>query len=100
MRANMKWVTNTDELKENAILRQNALLTKQQNPYSDIQVPKRIREEYALCPFSFKVANVLDFYVEPTEEKDIVVNFYPQKQLVFEYDPLLVNKLELVFNGE
>lgn len=101
MRGNIKWVTNEQEIRENQILRQNALLIKQQNPYStDIQVPERVQERYALAPFGFKVANVIDFYVEPTEEKDIICTLYPQKQMVFEYDPLLLNKLELIFHGE
>lgn len=100
MRAKMKWCINEDDLKENQMLRQQALLYNQHNPYSPIVVPERLREEYAECDFSFKVANVLDYYIEPTQDKHIIVSFYPAKEMVFAYNPLLESKLELHFNGE
>lgn len=100
MRAKIRWCVNVEDIKENQLLRQNALVQKQINPYSEIKVPERVPELYQHTDYSFKIQNVIDYYIEPDEEQDIVVTLAPNKEMRFAYDPMVISKLELHFNGE
>lgn len=100
MRTQIKYCTNIKDLQENQILRNDALVYNQHNPYSPIIVPERLEPIYLLTHYNFRVNNVLDFVVEPYEPKDIIANIHPKGEVRLAYDPLLESKLELIFNGE
>lgn len=100
MRTQIKYCINIKEMQENQILRNDALLHNQHNPYSLIEVPKRLEPKYLLTHYNFKINNVLDFVVEPKEPRDIIANIHHKGEVRLAYDPLLESKLELIFNGE
>lgn len=100
MRANIKWLMNEHEIKENEVLRNNILFYNAQNPYGKLDVPERIEPIYDTTPYSFKIANVIDYIIEPTKEKDLIINLSGRGEKRFEWEPTLMNKLELIFNGE
>jgi superfamily II helicase len=100
MRSKIKYCQNYKEIQENQMLRNDALVYNQHNPYSPIEVPKRLEPEYSITYYNFKVMNVLDFVIEPTKDKDIIANIHPKGELRLEYSPLIESKLNLIFNGE
>jgi len=100
MRTNIKWLMNANEIEENKTLRNNILFYNAQNPYSQLEVPVRVEPIYETTSYSFKVANVIDYIIEPTKDKDLIVNLSGRGEKRFEWEPNLVNKLELIFNGE
>lgn len=100
MRSNIKWLMNANEIEENKILRNNILFYNAQNPYSPLPVPDRIEPIYETTSYSFRVANVIDYIIEPTKEKDLIVNLSGRGEKRFEWEINLINKLELLFNGE
>jgi hypothetical protein len=100
MRTQIKWLMNANEIEENKVLRNNILFHNAQNPWGKLEVPDRVEPIYELTPYSFRVANVIDYIIEPTPEKDLIVNLSGRGEKRFEWEPNLINKLELLFNGE
>lgn len=96
MRTEIKWCINVKELQENQLLRNDALLYNQHNIYSKIEVPERLLPIYEKTCYNFKITNV----IEPTVDKDIIVNMHLKGEIRLDYNQLLESKLELIFNGE
>ena len=100
MKAKIKWLMNSEDIKENEVLRNNILFYNAQNPYGKLEVPEKVKPIFETTEYNFKVGNVIDYIVEPTPEKDLIVNLSGRGEKRFEWEPTLINKLELVFNGE
>lgn len=100
MRTEIKWLMNAADIKENEAIRQKVLFYNIENPYSQLPLPERTKPIYETTYFSFKVQNVVDYIVEPTEERDIILNLQGRGEQRLSYDSIMCNKLELIFNGE
>ena len=85
---------------QNEIMIKQALHHNQFNAFSKVEVPKKIKHNYKKTNMSFKVNNIISYYVEPTKEKDMIINISQVGEVRALYDPLVESKLELYFNGE
>lgn len=100
MRTKVKIVTNKREIEENKIIRREIILHNIHNPYNKFEVPPFVEEEYETTFFGFKVQNILNYYTDPTEDKDIIINLQGYGEISVEYNHLVESKLEVVFHGE
>lgn len=100
MRIIIKYCTNLDKIEQNEIMIKQALHHNQFNAFSKVEVPKKIKHNYKKTNISFKVNNIISYYVEPTKEKDMIINISQVGEVRALYDPLVESKLELYFNGE
>lgn len=100
MKGVIRFIANEDEVNLNFNLIQNTLIHNQHNPYNKLEVPKKVYPRYKRTEMSFKVNNVINYYIEPTRTKDMMINLSQYGVARFEYSPMLEQKLEVYFNGE
>ena len=74
MKTSIKWLMNAADIKENEAVRVQVLIHNQQNPYSQLELPERVLPIYENTYYSFRLTNVVDYIIEPTAEKDLIVN--------------------------
>jgi hypothetical protein len=100
MRINIKYCINPEKIDNNEMLIKQALAYNQTNIYNPIKVPKKVKAKYKTTEMSFKVNNIISYYIEPTEEKDMIINISQVGEVRALYNPIIESKLELYFNGE
>lgn len=100
MKAVIKFQLNEEAVNQNRAAIQNTILYNQHHPYSPLAVPKKIYPKYKRTEMSFKVHSIVNYLIEPTKSKDMMINISQYGMVRAEYDPILEQKLELYFNGE
>lgn len=100
MRLGVKFCINVDEVDEAKFLRHQALLFNQHNPYAKIDVPELAEKIYRTTEMGVKLHSAINYYVEPTKDKDIIINISQLGEVRATYDPLVESKLEMWFHGE
>lgn len=102
MRATIKWVVNDREIDERMLQRKyiHELNASKDFNIGLIELPPFIEPEYKETVVNFKVGNVIDFYIEPVYPFDVILNLNGSGSQRVKHDTILINKLELIFNGE
>lgn len=101
MEAVIKIITNSEDIAaaKNYNLQQKVEYAGHRS-YPQVQVPKPV---YDTQKYSFRLDLVNSFYVEKNtvegnEEGDVIVNITYEGLVRFQYDPLLISRLDLYLN--
>lgn len=100
MKVEIKVLINDKEIEENRFLRQRIIEHNHFHPYSQKELPEFTKKIYQTTHFSFKVVNVVNFHIDTNPEKDLIINLAGYGVIAAVYNPLVENKLEVIFNGE